>query len=236
MIPDMSVTYDAERAAAINQQLVIRSLSATSRKRILKNTGRVLLKESRDHIRQQQTLSGKSMEKRKYGRGKVLKKMGKTIKFFANTKNVRLTWTNRAIAKLASRHQFGIPEVFDALKMENIHGKPDYQQPASRKQAKALLNEGFRVTPQDTTKKPRKGKTRKKKPSQKWIMENMKMGQAALVIRKLRKEERPPKTWKVKVPARPFLGVMGGDASQIISDQIEQERQRRSNGSPKIGG
>ena len=233
MVPDMSVSFDAERAAAINQQMVIRSLPSTSRKRILKNTGRVLLKESRDHIRQQKTLTGKPMVKRKYGRGKVLKKMGKTIKFFANAKNVRLTWPNRVVAKLASRHQFGIPEVFNAMRMQKIHGKPDYQQPASRKQAKALLNAGFRVTPENTPKKSRKGKTRKKKPSQKWVIENMKMGQAAFVIRKLRKEERPPKTWKVKVPSRPFLGVLGGDASQILSDQIEQERQRRSKGSPK---
>ena len=229
MVPEMSTTFDAQRAAAINHALDIRTLPGTSRKRIFKNLGRELLKASRDHIRQQKTTTGEKMKKRKYGRGKVLKKMGKTIKFFSNAKNVKLTWPNRIIARLAYRHQFGIPEVFNASRMLSIHGNPDYEQPASRKQAKALIKAGFRVSTGEAFKSgANKGRAKMKKPSQKHITENMSMGQAALVIRKLNKVENPPKRWTVKIPARPFLGVPGADASELLSNEIVRERERRS--------
>lgn len=229
MIPEMSTSYDAERATAINQAIDIRTLPGTSKKRIFKNLGRKLLKASRDHIRQQKTTTGKTMEKRKYGRGKVLKKMGKNIKFFANAKNAKLTWPNRMVARIAYRHQFGIPEVLNASSMLSIHGQPDYDQKASRKQAKALIKEGFTVSTGETFKSgANKGRAKKKKPSQKYIVENMNMGQAALIIRKLKKTESPPKRWTVKIPARPFLGVPGADASEMLSNEIAAERKRRS--------
>ncbi|MCY4641094.1 MAG: hypothetical protein OXC41_00070 [Gammaproteobacteria bacterium] len=232
MKADMSLTYDAERASAINHEVEIRSLPGTSRKRIFKNLGRNLLKASRDHIRQQKTMTGEAMKKRKYGRGKVLKKMGKNIKFYASAKNVKLTWPNRMVAKLAYRHQFGVPEVLSASRMVNIHGTPDYQKPASRKQAKALIKSGFRVSTGETFKSgANKGRAKRRKPSQKWVTENMKMGQAALLIRKLKRIENPPKRWTVKIPARPFLGVTGANASEMMSNEIVSERKRRSKAS-----
>ena len=232
MTPEMSTTYNAEQAAAINHAIDIRTLPGNSKKRIFKNLGRELQKASRDHIRQQKTTTGEKMKKRKYGRGKVLKKLGKNIKFFASAKNVKLTWPNRMVARLAYRHQFGIPEVFSASRMISIHGKPDYKQPASRKQAKALIKEGFRVNTGEAFKSgANKGKAKRKKPSQKWVTENMKMGQAAFVIRKLKKTEITPKRWTVKIPARPFLGVPGADASELLSNEIVKERKRRSKAS-----
>ncbi len=229
MVPEMSTTFDADRAVAINHAINIRTLPGTSKKRIFKNLGRKLQKASRDHIRQQKTTTGKTMEKRKYGKAKVLKKMGKTIKFFANAKNVSLTWPNRMVARIAYRHQFGIPEVFNASRMLSIHGQPDYQQPASRKQAKALIKEGYTVSTGETFKSgANKGKAKRKKPSQKTIVDTMSMGQAALIIRKLKKTETPPKRWTVKIPARPFLGVPGADASELLSNEIVRERERRS--------
>ena len=113
--------------------------------------------------------------------------------------------------------------------MLKIHGTPDYEQPASRKQAKALLKAGFRVSTGESFKSgANKGKAKMKKPSQKYIVDNMTMGQAALVIRKLNKVENPPKRWTVKIPARPFLGVPGADASELLSNEIVRERERRS--------
>ncbi len=232
MQPEMTISYDVARASAISNEIEVLSLPSGSRKRLLQNVGRILLKRDRDNIRQQRTFSGKAMKKRQYGKARVLSRMGKDLKFFANPKRVRLTWPNRAIARLASRHQFGIPEIFNSIKMLNIHGTPDYQQPASKKQAKALLQEGFTISSGKRYQSGvKKGNSRRKKPSQKWITENLKMGQAALVIRKLRKEERPSKRWTIKVPERPFLGVPGGDAADILSTEIQREQQRRSGNS-----
>ena len=227
--PDMTIRFNAELGSFISQEIEIRSLPSASRKRIFKNAGRVYLKASRDHIRQQKTVTGQAMKKKQYGKGKALKNMGKDLKFNASSKRVQVTWPNKGVAKLGFRHQFGIPEVFTASKMAKIHGNPDYQQPASKKQAKALLQEGFRIKTADRYKSgTNKGKAKSKKPSQKWILENMKIGQAGLILRALRREERPPRRWTIKVPERAFLGMPGGDASDILTREIVRERERRS--------
>ena len=62
MTPEMSTTYNAEQAAAINHAIDIRTLPGNSKKRIFKNLGRELQKASRDHIRQQKTTTGEKMK------------------------------------------------------------------------------------------------------------------------------------------------------------------------------
>ena len=155
--------------------------------------------------------------------------MGKTLRFKTSSNRVQVTWPNKGVAKLGYRHQFGIAEVFTASKMKTIYGKPDYDKPASRKQAKALLQEGFQIKTADRHKSgANRGKAKRKKPSQKWIIENMKIGQAGFILRVLRREKSPPKSWKIKVPERAFLGMTGDKASEILSLEIVRERERRS--------
>lgn len=225
----LTIRYDSRHAARINQDIGLLALPAASRKRIFKNAGRAYLKGSRENIRQQRTIYGNPFEKRKYGKGKLLKNMGRSLKFFPSPNQVKVTWPNKSVAKLGYRHQFGIDEVMTADKMVKIHGQPDYQSGATKKQAKALLEAGFTIS---TGKKfktgPNKGKSRRKRPSQRWIMENMKLGQAGLIIRTLRNNTNPPKNWKIPVPERPFLGMAGGDAVGVLVSEIEKERQRRA--------
>ena len=228
MQSSMKVSFDAKLAASLSHEIDILSLPAVSRKRIFRHSGRAYLKASRDHIKQQRTVSGESMTKKKYGKGKALKRMGRDLKFFPGSQRVKLTWPNKGIARLAYRHQLGIPETYDAKRMEKVHGTPDYEQPASKKQAKALLQAGFRVkTPQRYKSGERKGRAKTKKPSQKWILENMTMGQAGAIIRVLHRTENPSRRWSIKVPERPFLGMTGGDAIQVLTGEITRERERR---------
>jgi len=225
----LSIRFDARHASRIHQDIGLLALPAASRKRVLQNAGRRYLKASREHIRQQKTIDGNPFAKRKYGKGKLLKNMGRSLKFFPSPNQVTVTWPNKSVAKLGYRHQFGIDEVMTASKMVKIHGQPDYQAPATKKQARALLEAGFTISAGKTFKSgPNKGKTRRKRPSQRWIMDNMKLGQAGLIIRTLRNATHPPKNWKIPVPERPFLGMAGGDALQVLTDEIEQERQRRA--------
>ncbi|WP_067585317.1 hypothetical protein [Endozoicomonas ascidiicola] len=225
----LSIGYDRRQASRIQQDIGLLSLPAASRKRVFKNAGRRYLKASRDNIRQQKTTAGNPFEKRKYGRGKLLKNMGKSLKFFTSPNHVNVTWPNKSVAKMGYRQQFGIDEVMTAERMVKIHGQPDYQAPATKKQAKALLDAGFTISGGKKFKTgPKKGKARRKRPSQRWIMDNMKLGQAGLIIRTLRNTTNAPRSWKIPVPARPFLGMVGGDAARVLTDEIEKERQRRA--------
>ena len=225
----LSIGYDRRHAGRIQQDIGLLSLPNTSRKRVFQNAGRRYLKASREHIREQKTVYGNPFEKRKYGKGKLLKNMGRSLKFYPSPNHVKVTWPNKSVAKLGYRQQFGIDEVMTASRMVKIHGQPDYEAPATKKQAKALLEAGFTISAGKKFKSGvNKGKTRRKRPSQRWIIDNMKLGQAGLIIRTLRNTTNPPKSWKTPVPARPFLGMAGGDAAQVLTDEIEKERQRRA--------
>ena len=226
---DLSLDYDTHLAQAMGQSLDLLSLPNSSRKRVFKNAGRQYLKASRNHIRQQRTVEGKAMEKKKYGRGKALKNMGKNLKFEAGSRKVTLTWPNKVVAKVASKHQFGLPERFNSHKMQKIHGRPDYDQPASKKQAKALIRDGYTIaTSQRYKTGDKKGKAKRKKPSIRHIQENMTLGHAGLIIRTLKGTEKPPGSWTIEVPRRAFLGVTPQVANDILASEIERERQRRT--------
>ena len=229
MSNSVSIQFNIRQAANMEQRIELMIMKPASKQRVFENAGRVYLKASREHIRKQQTIDGRPMEKKKYGKGKTLKKMGKTLQFEATPKQVKVTWPNKSIAKLGARHQFGIDEVMTASRMVKIHGQPNYEDHATKKQAKALLEAGFTISAGKKFKSGQnKGKTRRKRPSQKWIMENMKLGQAGLIIRTLRNTANPPKRWNIPVPARPFLGMESNDAAEVLTTEIQKERQRRA--------
>ncbi|AMO55983.1 hypothetical protein GZ77_07210 [Endozoicomonas montiporae] len=206
------------------QSLELLTLPPASRFRVLQKAGRQVRKASRENLRQQKTVGGRRMQSRKSGRGRVLKKIGRNLTTVTSDKKVDVTWKDKLEGMIAHRHQEGIPETFTAKKMQKIYGKPDYDQPATRKQAKAMLAAGFRIYAGKT----RTGKTKSRKPSQRWIMENLTMGYAGMMVRTLR-DEQANASWTVETPARPFLGVTEQQATAILAEELQRERERRSN-------
>ena len=75
----LSIGYDRRHASRIQQDIGLLSLPNASRKRVFQNAGRRYLKASREHIREQKTVYGNPFEKRKYGKGKLLKNMGRSL-------------------------------------------------------------------------------------------------------------------------------------------------------------
>lgn len=134
----LSIRFDARHASRIHQDIGLMALPAASRKRVFKNSGRRYLKASREHIREQKTVYGNSFEKRKYGKGKLLKNMGRSLKFYSSPNHVKVTWPNKSVAKLGYRQQFGIDEVMTASRMVKIHGQPDYKAPATKKTGQSI--------------------------------------------------------------------------------------------------
>ncbi|HFL4699303.1 TPA: hypothetical protein ACG33O_005040, partial [Escherichia coli] len=89
--------------------------------------------------------------------------------------------------------------------------------PATRRQAERLLSLGFRAPVGAVSKKT--GRRGRRKPSLKWIMENMSMAQAGLVISILKGEQKK-RVWEIKIPSRAFLGVSNAEFARILEAQL----------------
>ncbi|SQZ87241.1 phage virion morphogenesis protein [Escherichia coli] len=91
------------------------------------------------------------------------------------------------------------------------------EQPATRRQAHRLLSLGFRAPTGAVNKKT--GRRNYRKPSLKWIMENMSRLQAGTVINILKGKEAR-NTWEITIPARAFLGASGEELTRILEAQL----------------
>lgn len=89
--------------------------------------------------------------------------------------------------------------------------------PATRRQAERLLSLGFRAPVGAVSKKT--GRRGRRKPSLKWIMENMSMAQAGLVISILKGEQKK-RVWEIKIPSRAFLGASDAEFARILEAQL----------------
>lgn len=91
------------------------------------------------------------------------------------------------------------------------------KQPATRQQAHRLLSLGFRAPIGATNKKT--GRRNYRKPSLKWIMENMSRLQAGTAINILKGKEAKS-TWEIAIPARTFLGASGEEFARMLEAQL----------------
>ncbi|MEY8240004.1 MAG: hypothetical protein RPT25_06640 [Cycloclasticus sp.] len=172
-------------------------LRAGQRSRLNKKLGRLVIRQSKKRIRNQKDLRGGSLAKRAKGSKKVLKGMGKGLTVFAGPNKATVTYANGLTGSIAFQHHHGIPELWTAAKAKRLYGQPDYDKPATREQARSLKAVGFKI-------RAKKGRT--KSPSQKWIIDNLTIGQAGALIRKL--GNTPSKqTWFVPVQKRQVLGA-----------------------------
>ena len=163
------------------------------------------------------------MEKRKDTRNKrkLLRKLGKGMVVFNQGNDTAVvSWKQRKAAQIAYQHHHGHSEKMTANRAAKRAGKADYTAPASRDMAKALSAEGYRRSVSTGN-----GRTKLKKVSQKWIRENMTQGQAGLVLKELRGDSGK-KSWTLRTPARPVLGVNPAQSEQIMTGLARQALER----------
>lgn len=213
----MSLVIKPNKAQALDArtQLEILKLPANKRIRILKTLGRYERTLARNRIRTQTTTEGSRFAPRKDGRKtKMLKRLGKTLEPFVKKANrLELKYKSPLTGRVAALHQDGGREQMSAARMSRIHGKPDYNAPCTRAQAKALAAEGYKVRKQ-------KGRGYRR-ASLREIMDRLSQGQAMLILRKLR--DKPEKQrWDIPVPARPFLGDTTENVQRQLASIIEQ--------------
>jgi len=184
-------------------------LSKSQRARLNRKLGRLVIKQTKKRIRTQRDIRGGELAKRQKGSKKVLKSFARGLTVFAGPNKSTVTWKNALKGSIAYKHHNAIPELWTAAKLKRLYGEPDYTKPATREQARSLLAVGFKV-------EAKNGKT--KRPSQKWIMENMTIGVAGKELRKI--AGKPSKqAWLVPTKKRQVLGAEQADI-QLMADLI----------------
>jgi len=206
----------------LHEQLGLISLPRQRRRRILRRMGTTAREDFRQNIRQQKTIHGSPMAARQNSRVRRRMLMGLSKKMGVMQRSdtrIDVGWRNGLTAKIARRQQDGIGEVWTASKARKVYGTPDYDAPATRAQAKALIELGYRRR----VKKKRGKGVALKRVSQKWIRENITLGQAGVIIRLMRDgEAEGPQRWEVKPEARPFLGVPENKTDEYLNGMARQ--------------
>jgi phage virion morphogenesis protein len=208
-----TLDFDIRGLLSIQEKLQLLALSATKRRRLLNNVAKRLRTRNRKRIRDQRNLDGSEFETRK-GRSKrkMLKGLGKGLQVVSlNGNEAVLGWKNRLVSRIASEHQQGLDQIMTPARMRRLGKVPDYNAPASRPQARALLKAGYQI---------RQGK-RWKRPSLGWVVENLKSGRAGLILSQLEGDSKK-QSWKISLPARAVLGADSQDVSGIVSTVLQQ--------------
>lgn len=218
----MSLTITPNRTQALNasNQIALLKLPSAKRIRILKTLGRYERALARKRIRTQTTVDGGQFEARANGKkGRMLKRLGKTLEpFVKNANRLELKHKAALTGRIAALHQDGGSEQMSASRMARIHGKPDYNAPCSRSQAKALSAEGYKV-------RKTKGNGYRR-ASLNEIMATLSQGQAGVILRSMR-DKTNKQRWEIPVAARPFLGDSADNVQRQLVSIIEQINHKR---------
>lgn len=93
---------------------------------------------------------------------------------------------------------------------------------ATQRQARRLKELGFRVWARQINPAAPAGKRRK--PTMKWIRENISIDQAGAIMRALGYD--PKDKWKIKQPERPFLETRDKQLAEISKESMARMRKK----------
>lgn len=207
------IAVDVQGQLSVSRKLELLRLPPIKRKRLLGQIARKLRSVNRKRLRQQRNVDGSTFAKRADGsKRRMFKQLGKTLRSKANTAQAEIAPNNSVMAKIAYKHHHGIGEVMTTSKAQKIYGEPNYDAPATRRQARSLKAEGY---------KARKPGGRFKRVTIKHITETMTVGQAGLVLRLMR-DEAPKSQWVIPLPARDMLGAGKQDINDMVNTVFDQ--------------
>lgn len=209
----IKVSILASDVLSFQQEVSLRMLHPKKRTRLLGKLGRHLAKQNRKNIRANKDPDGQAWQQRSTGNKKMMRKMSKQLKTKANSKQTTLYFPGAA-GRIASKHHYGVSEKWTAAKAKKVYGTPNYDDPATRRQAKRLRELGYTIAA--------KRKGMRKKPTLKWIVGNVRLGQAGAIIRTL-KNKAAQSSWDVKLPERQLLGAKSNDINQFIATELNNK-------------
>ncbi|MCG3724705.1 virion morphogenesis protein [Vibrio cincinnatiensis] len=205
-------------ALNLSEKLALLALPAKKRVWILKTLGRWETANVRRRIRQQKDINGGKLKQRKSGKQKVLRRMAKGLTpYVRNGKTLNLTWQSKLTAKIAARHHFGQSQKMTKGQMQKRWGKPNYDAPCTKGQARRLRELGYTVS--------RKGGKGQKKPSLTQLMATISHGQAGQIIREMTNQPTIA-SWDIPLVERKILGSKQTEVTRQLIKLIEQAKQR----------
>lgn len=206
----MSVKINVKGNGTLRQQLRAVTLKPSQKKQLYFRLAREVIKESAARTRAQKEIDGSQFTPRKNGRRKVLRKILRNARVVkATPRGAVAGWKNSLTGRIASAQQHGITESHNATSAARAakkRGEPDYSAPATKQQARALIEEGYKRYSGKFASGKKAGQSKGKRVSTKWITENLTVGQAGLILRIMR-DKKPKQSWQTVTPARPFFGV-----------------------------
>lgn len=214
----LNVSYDQKSYLRLKEKLALLSLDPKTSKRILRAIGKSSRDENKRRIKAQQDPDGHRWQGRKSGNKKMMKGFTKKLKYqVRNTKFVEVGFPTRR-GYIAYDHQHGIAQPFDVqgrFREGKKKKEPKKTDPATRKQARELRDAGYRMKPEGRQK-------RGKKPTLKWITENLTVAECYQEITKL-ENKSPVKKWEVDRPKRELLGVSPRRVAMIIKKELKRQ-------------
>lgn len=216
----IEIKADKRSYLRLKEQLKLIGLDEKKRKRLLKKVGQQIAKKTKQNIRAQRDPDGHQWRKRKKGKKKVLKGFTKKLKHFQKNNNHTLVigWPSRR-GTVALEHHTGRKEksgVSSRFRQSQKNNEPKKTDPATREQAKELRELGWRL--------PRQGRQKRgKKPTIKFITDNMSVGEAAKEINKI-ENKTPAKKWDINRPERRLIGIRPKRLAMMIKREMKRDR------------
>ncbi|MEE7625444.1 phage virion morphogenesis protein [Methylobacter sp. Wu8] len=208
------------------RQMKLLQLSPDRRRRLVSRVTKKVIKDSNKRVRNQVDLQGNRYQdrhrKRTHDRRKMLSRLVKELKVIQADSNSATAGFNSPVAgRIAADQQYGKRTTVSAASFGGRSAE-SYNKPATQKQARALIEAGFKLRIN--------GKGRKS-PSMKYIKEHYTQGQAGTALKRLRAWAgvATKTSWSTVLPARSFLGATAAEIQQYIEqiyDDMEQEMKR----------
>ncbi|EPR43133.1 virion morphogenesis (tail completion) protein [Desulfovibrio sp. X2] len=213
--PMLTDWWDSSRSARLDEQLAALGGEIRDRMKYARRLAGYVRTQARRNIRRQETVDGGPFSPRKQARADraMLAGLAKGMEVVSRSEagGALVTWKSGFTAKIAFRHQRGVGEDWTPEKAEKVYGRPNYDKPCTRRQAQALVREGYRLMV------PMKGGGRRpKRVTVTWLEKHFTLGHAGIVLRLMRTQKAQGKqSWRDTVPARTFLGVTSAEADKM---------------------
>lgn len=220
----ITINVDRQSEQGIVDSLRLMTLTKTKRRRILNEMGKASVKTSRQNQKSQQTPAGAAWQKRANKKRKKMQiRLASLLTVTASDENkVVIGWRQSPTAKVAARHHYGYrrrhtrASAIKALKNAKTEAK-DAKGGATKEQARALKEEGFKVFARRINPNAQAGKM--KSPTMRWIQHNLSAEQAGFILRDMR-GQAPTASWETVLAPRPFLQVDKMQMRRIVTKEL----------------
>lgn len=221
-----TIQVDVENLLPWRRQLQLLQMSPNRRQRLVARVAKKVVQDSKKRVREQRDLQGNHYadryRPRTHDRRKMLSRLVKELKIInADSNSATAGFRSPVAGRIAADQQYGKTTTVSAASFGG-RSADSYNKKATRQQARALIDAGFKI---------RMNGRARKSPSIKYIVEHYTQGQAGSALKRLREwaGEAAKTSWRTVLPARSFLGATAAEVRQHVEqiyDDMEQELAR----------